>query len=474
MRTAPQSGCPIHRALVLRDGWAFARSTNRSCLLFALLILFTVIRLNAQLPAGTSDATASQTAAPDAALLAQANDALQKRDFSTAQKLLTQLTAANPKDPHLLFDLGLTEENLDHDSAAEAAYHKAIDADSSFAAPHLALGLILARGGKSADARPEFLAAANATPSPSNNDPAIPARALRALARIDLAANAADARDELLAALKLSPETPSDILLSAQIAEALADLPLAETAYRRLLATTPDDPDVTAALAHVLLRENKSADAEAILTKALAAHPGDTALTAQLSSAYLADADPAKSALAVPLAETLHGQHPENNAVTRLLARLYTQTGKPEAAAPLYAALLVETPNDPTLLDDTGDNLLHLRRYAEAEAILKRAVAQPASAFPTPEDQAAAYSHLAFSASENNDPQMTLQALERRATVAPNTAGSLFLLATAHDKLHQVKQASEAYRQFLAMANGKFPDQEWQAQHRLIALEHMK
>jgi Tfp pilus assembly protein PilF len=443
-------------------------------LVFIVIVFLAAGIAHGQLPAGTTDTTQSAHS-PNDSLLVQANDAIQKRDFPTAQKLLTRLTDADPKDPHLLFDLGLTEENLDHDPAAESEYRKAIAADATFPDAHLALGLLLARSGKSAEARNELLAAATApASSPDNNDPAIPARALRALARIDLSTNAADARDELLAALKLSPETSSDIQLSAQIAEALGDLPLAETAYRRVLTTNPDDPETTTALAHVLLRDKKPAEAEAVLTKALTAHPGDTALTAQLSSAYLADADPAKSALALPLAETLHQQHPENSAVTRLLARLYAQTGKPESAEPLYAVLVEATPNDPTLLDDAGSNLLHLRRYAEAEAVLKRAVAQPASAFPTPEDQAAAYSDLAFSASENNHPELTLQALQQRATVAPNTAGSMFLLATAHDKLHQVKQASDAYKQFLAMANGKFPDQEWEARHRLITLEHMK
>jgi Tfp pilus assembly protein PilF len=442
-----------------------------------LTLVFVAARTQAQLPAGTIDTTATQSN-PNSALLTQANEALQKRDFAAAEKLLTTLTHDNPKDPHLLFDLGLTEENLNHEEAAEAAYRAASAADAKFAPSHLALGLLLARNGKPADARTELLAAANIPPDPSDPEaPAVTARALRALARIDLATNAADARDELLFALKLSAETPDDIQLSGQIAEGLSDLPLAESAYRRLLTLEPGDPAATAALAHVLVQQKKAADAEALLTTALAAHPGDTALTAQLATTYLAEDDPTKSGLAVPLVEALHRQHPAETSVTRLLARLYAQTNQPEKADPLYSALVQQEPKDPTLLDDYGANLLHLRRYAEAEVVLKRAVADPA-AFPTPDDLAAAYSHLAFSASENNDPTMTLQALDLRAKVSPNTAGSVFLEATAHDKLHQYKQAFDLYKQFLAMiqvaANGKFADQEWEARHRLLALEHMK
>ncbi len=468
----PLFGCPIHAASP--HGWAFVRSANRSCLIFLILFLLLCVQAQAQRPAGTTDTT-QQPAAPDTTLLKQANDALEKSDYAAALPLLQKLSAANPKDAHILFDLGLTQDNLDHDAEAEAAYRVSAAADPKFASPHLALGLLLARDGKPSEAHTELLAAANLAGPANDVDTA--ARALRGLAKLDLTNNAADARDELLTALKMSSETPDDILLSAQIAEALNDLPLAETAYKRLLAAMPNDPATVAALAHVLRRENKLADAESTLTNALAAHPGDTALTAQLASAYLAEDDPSKSALAVPLAEQLHQQHPEEASVTRLLARLYAQTKQPAKADPLYLALLKQTPNDPTLLDDYGANLVHLARFADAEAVLKRAVADP-KAFPTTEDLAAAYSDLAFSASENNDPIMTLQALDLRAKVAPITAGSVFLEATAHDKLHQYKQAIELYKQFLDLpevkANGKFADQEWEVKHRLIALEKMK
>ena len=469
---AERSGVPPQRK----------RHHNLSNLLATALafILFSATSTQAQLPAGTIDTTAPQSnAAPNAALLTQADEALQKNDFITAEKLLTSLTHDNPKDPHLLFDLGLTEDNLDHTAAAEAAYRAASAADPRFVDAHLALGLLLARANKTTDARTELLAAAN-IPIDAK-DPAPTGRALRALARLDLPTNPADARDELIYALELTPETPGDILLSAQIAEALADLPLAESAYTRYLALKPNgdkaDPDATAALAHVLVRDNRPGEAENLLTQALAVHPGDTALTAHLASAYIADSDPARSALAVPLVEALHAQHPEESSITRLLARLYAQTKQPEKADPLYADLLKQTPNDVTLIDDYAANLIRLGRPAPAETLLKQAIATPA-AFPTPDDLASAYNYLAYSASENNDPTMALQALDLRAKVAPITAGSVFLAATAHDKLHQYKQASELYKQFLDMpevkADSKFADQEWEAKHRLIALEHMK
>jgi len=46
-----------------------------------------------------------------------------------------------------------------------------------------------------------------------------------------------------------------------------------------------------------------------------------------------------------------------------------------------------------------------------------------------------------------------------------------FLRATAYDHLRAYKQAAENYHRFLDTVTGNYPDQEWQARHRLIAIE---
>ncbi len=75
------------------------------------------------------------------------------------------------------------------------------------------------------------------TPEPPN--PAAQAEAFRTLAELDRSSDPPAARDALVAALRLSPETPADLLLTAQIAEANDDTELAQTAYQRLLAGHP-------------------------------------------------------------------------------------------------------------------------------------------------------------------------------------------------------------------------------------------
>lgn len=431
--------------------------------------LLTAGMLHAQLPAGTTDATASQsqTQADQDPLRDQASAALDQHDFPAALKLLNTLAAKYPTDAHLLYDLGFTQESLDQTSNAAATYRRAAAADPKYFEPHLSLGLLLARTGQHDPARAELLTATTLTPS---HDPALKARAWRALARLDQTSRPIDAGNELLEAMKISPETPDDIILSGELAEASNDLPAAEAAYRRLLSADPQNPAATSALVHLLEREKKSDQAEALLTTALAKTPDDPTLNAQLASLYDSQNQPEK---AIPLVEKLHTANPRDPNLGRLLAHLYSSNGQFDKAAPLYATLTTSYPNDPTLVTDRADALIHLKQFAEAEAILKRTVAEP-SAFPTKDNLGLAASHLAFAASANEDPATTLQALAIRDKVLPQSPSSLFLAATAHDKLHQVKQARDLYKQFLSVANNKFPDEEWQARHRLVTLEHMR
>jgi len=245
----------------------------------------------------------------------------------------------------------------------------------------------------------------------------------------------------------------------------------AELAYRRLLAVTPNNPDAVASLAHALTAQGKTAEAEALLTTALKASPADPRLLSQLAAVYGAEGKPEQ---AIPMIEQLRTTDPSaasNPAITRLLAHLYTLTGDNAKAEPLFRTLVSQNPKDPTLLDDLASSLVEQQNFAEAQTLLTKAVSMR-SGFPSDSAWGEAAGHLAFAASRNHDPNMALQALTERATVLPNSPASLFLEATAHDALHQYKDAERAYRAFLTLAGGKYPDQEFQARHRLIALEH--
>jgi tetratricopeptide (TPR) repeat protein len=396
-----------------------------------------------------------------------ANAALEARDYTKAAALLAPLAAANPKDARILYDLGSAQDELDQAAAAEKSYRAAIADDEVYLEPRVALGLLLARNGRFADARGELAAATGI----SAGDAPLRARAYRTLARIDAKDRPAAARDELLAALQISPETPEDTLLTAELAQnAGGGAGAAEAAYRRVLLTTPNEPDATAGLARLLAQNKHYAEAELYLKKALEAHPGDPGLTVQLASTFAAEGKPA---MAWPPVEALAQAHPDDVNIRKLLAGLYIDAGEWAKAEPLLAQITAANPKDVQAIDDRGRALMHLGRFAEAEAVLTRIVAQPAL-FATPAALGDAAGHLAFAASENMDPAGALRAIQVRATVLPNSPALLFVAAISYDRLHQAKAASEAYRAFLAASNGQNPDQEFEARHRLVTLEHIK
>ncbi len=430
--------------------------------LVAVLLLVSW-RLAAQDFSGVDKAPAKDQAAMDAA-----NAALAANDWAKAAKLLTGLAEAHPKDSHVLFDLGSAQDALDQTGGAETSYRAAIEVDGGYLEPRLALGLLLARNGRMDEARAELAAAA----SIDKGDKQLRARALRAMARIDAKARPGDARQELLAALALSPETPADTLLTAELAEKAGSdgKEAAEAAYRQVLQMQPHEPEATAALGHLLAGGKRYSEAEKMLTEGLAAHPGDPAISIELGQVYSADGKPE---LAVPLLEALHTASPGEAHVTRLLGELYVATKQYAKAEPLLAGLMAQTPRDGELVDLRAVALLHLHETGEAERILRPVVADPGM-FPSTESWGIAITDMAFAASDRNEPEVVLQLLQNRAKVLPTSPPILFLTAISEDRLHHVRNAVEAYKKFLAASNGAYPNEEFQSRHRLVALATMK
>ena len=438
-------------------------------LIFAGLAALLVRSSSAQLPAGTRsvDDTSRQDAASQQ--IREAESALEKQDYRGAEVTLRSLAAADPKDGRVLYDLGFAEERTGEEADAAKAYAASAAALPGFAEPRIALGLLDARSGRTDAARSELLEVSTL----STAAPALRARALRALAHLDETNQPEAARQELLAALNLSSETPDDVLMGAELADRAGDAVDAEAAYRRALTMLPDDIDATGGLAHVLQQQGKLADADAVVSKGMKAHPNDARLVAQAATLYAAEG---KEAEAIPLLEQLRASDPKiatDPDTTRLLAQLYYVHGDNAAAEKLDAVLLAKTPNDPVLLDALGSAQVKQGHDAEAEATLTRAVGLRTE-FHDDKAWGEAAAHLAFAASKNHDPKTCLRALEDRAMVLPNSPTSLFLEATAYDTLHQNQEAVKAYRAFLALAGGKFPDQEFEARHRLIAIDHTK
>ncbi len=431
------------------------------------LLLFALLALPAQQPAPDPRQAGATEANLQADKIRHAEDLLEHGDYKAAEPELAGLAKANPKDAHILFDLGFTQEHNDEDEAAANAYAAAIAADPNLAEPQVALGLLKARTGQATEARLYLTNAVKLTAAA----PDLRARALRALARLDQPTQPDQARNELAEAIQLNGQQPGDAELTASLTASASNGAEAEPALRQALAQDPNDITATVELGSLLQKQNKLPEADALLTPALAAHPGDPRLVAQTATLYAAEN---KGTEALALLQGLREASPQarsNPNLTRLYAHLLLVSGDAAGAEPLYRTLAESQPSDPTLLDDLGSTLVREQKFAEAQAVLTRAVAQR-EAFHDEAAWGETAGHLAFAASRNHAPQVALQALHARATVLPNSAATLFLEATSHDALHEKEEAVRAYRAFLALANGKLPDEEFEARHRLIALEH--
>ena len=406
----------------------------------------------------SADGASAPTPQPIPAELTAAEAAIAASDWKTAEAKLDPWLAVHPTDARSLFDAGYVADAQNRFDEAAALYRRAISANPNSFEAHISLGLLLARQNKLSDARPELVIAT--TLDPGVADPVLKARAWRALARIDRDSDPAAASNDLLEALKLTPETPSDTLLAAELAERTGRLDAAAAAYRRVLDQEPDSAPASAGLAHLLILRKDYPGAETLLRAALAKDPDNPTLTAQLAT-VLADQDKAE---ALPLLQKLHASHPDDPAITQMLAAILADAADYAGSDQLFLHLLAATPNDPYLRVAHAQNLVHEAQLDQAYAVFSKATQLDSA-------NVDGWTGLAFTASKTGHPDVTLHALAMRSRYLPENASTLFLWATAYDSLHQKTQAVAYYHRFLDASAGKYPNQEWQARQRLQILE---
>jgi tetratricopeptide (TPR) repeat protein len=443
-----------------------ALSGMASAFLLTVIGSYSVSAQQAPLPPGTSAPDSSVPATPPTpprtqpqTPLADAEGNIALQNYDKARSLLLPWLSAHPTDARALFDLGYLEDAENHPDAALADYKKSIAANTMRFESHLSLGLLLAREGHPQEAQEQLTTAITLQPDPPN--PTAQAQAYRALARLERTTDPVAAKEHLLDALHLGPEQPDDLLLTAEIATANEDDETAEAAYRQLLTRQPESSDATAGLVHLLLKEKKYSEAEPLLRTALSRDPDNPALNSQLASTLTYEG---KKDEALAILQKLYTLKPDDPLIGGMLADAYTQNGNPEKGEPILVDLLKKYPQNADLLNSRAENLLQEHRYPEAIAAFQAALKLSPE---NPDD----WMQLAIAASMDKQYPLVLQSLSMRAKFADENPGSNFLRATAYDNLHQKKEAVEYYKKFLAVSAGKFPDQEWEAQHRLIALE---
>jgi tetratricopeptide (TPR) repeat protein len=390
---------------------------------------------------------------PLAPLLQQANEAIDKMDFSAALDPLQKYIAQHPDEPYPHFQLGYAYAGLKRTEDAKTEFSRAAALDPKMAEAHLNLGLVL-----------------------MDTDPATAAEAFRRAAELQ----PSESRPRFLAGLSL---------------ERASKFPEAIEQYRSAVALSPNDYEAHFALGRALLRSNDAAGAEEQFRAAAAARGDAAPARLGLANALLAQKkyDPASDALAEYLklkpedraahfdrASALLNLGRFDEALTELdrsdadsapsaeglkmRGEIFMQQKKWKEAGGVLTQALVLSPQDSELADWLGRTDTELHDYPSAVRILGQVYKQN----PQSADALRDLSNALF-LSEEYAP--ALGAMDKLATMEQPLPGSWFIRAICYDKLSRKAEAIESYQKFLDLDNGQHDTQDFQARHRIITLQ---
>ncbi len=389
----------------------------------------------------------------------QAEAAIQKHDYAAAEPLLQKAVAANPDDYLAWFDLGYVYKATQQPDKAIEAYRKSVTAKPDVFESNLNLGITLAQQGAKSEAAKYLKAATQLKPT---------AHASEGLARawqsLGMVLGDSDPQQALAAfgeAEKLDPNNFEIHFASGQILEKQNHLDGAAKEYETAAALDPKSIEPVVALSVVYTKQQKYPQAETMLRKLLAADPQNQIVRAQLAHILAAEGKSDEAATELGAGE---GKIPADPHVALELGTLYVKAGRYAQAEPLFRAAVAKLPQDAEAHYALGSALMQEKKYPEAQQELLMAV-------KLKPDLGEAYGNLAVVASENKNYQLAVRALDARAKLLPETPATYFLRATSYDNLKAPQQAIASYKQFLQADAGQQPDMEWQARHRLIALD---
>lgn len=467
---------------------AFFRSRETCCLIIALCIIATAVHAPAQASSPSANQSQDQSDGYSSSKpihhktgensseiirhvrveekdstppeLTKAEDFIQKSDYASAEPLLEKAVQADPTNYVAWFDLGFTENGLGKTTDSIAAYRKSVAAKPDVFESNLNLGIQLAKSGQ--PEAEQFLRAATQL-TPTSHIAEGQARAWISLAHVLEKTKPDEAIAAYTQAAKLRPKDPEPHLSAGLLLENESKFADAESEYKQALALDPSS-DAVVALANLYMRGRRFPEAEEYLRKLVAEQPGNAAAHIQLGRVLAAEG---KNDAAVSELQAGAKSSPADPSIEYDLADLYTSLGKNDQAEAVYRELLTKNPNDPDLHRGLGQSLLRQKKYADAQQEFLTVV-------KLKPDFGEAYFDLAFAAGENQNYPLAIKALDVRAKFIPEIPLTHFLRASAYDHLKDFKKAAESYHLFLNTANGKFPEQEWQAKHRLIAIEPKK
>ena len=388
----------------------------------------------------------------------KAEAAIEKKDYSAAESLLNEEIGNHPKNYQAWFYLGYVFNATGRKPQAIDAYRKAVAIDPALLESNLNLGILLVENGNP-EASKYLLAATQAKPTPEQTKTIAVAWSTLAdsLEKTDTSA----AITAYQHAAELLPKDPAPHVELGRLLEKRGAMASAEKEYRQALVLDPKSSNALAQLSNIYMRSKRLPEAETMLREFIQLNPKNAAAHLQLGR-VLAVENKNDEALA-ELNAALELSPGDVDALSEIAGMQLSAKQYP-AAEESYRKLLALKPQDAELHYGLGSALLRQLKYSEAKREFLETVKLKS-------DWGEAYGDLALAASNDKDYNLALRALAARGRFLPDSANTVWLRATVYDHLGALKEASENYKQFLSMAAGKYPDREWQARHRLIAID---
>jgi tetratricopeptide (TPR) repeat protein len=408
--------------------------------------------------------TASQAHPADG--LQEAETLLRNQQYAAAEEKLKLALVTYPKVPQAWFDLGFAQSHQHKTQDAITSYRKAVELAPKWFEAQLNLGVALFKSGNAAAAEPVLRLATELTPLSGGDEARGSAWLALAEVREQMGAAAKDTAAAYDQAFSLEAGGPELLVKSGLLLANANDAAGAEAHFQK--AAEAGDSGGMVQLVKLLVRQQRYADAENWLGKYVAQNPDDATARVEYSRLLASEN---KKAEAIAALQSVKQPYPKDVAIE--LAELYLANKQYKDAESLLRPLLEAnaasgqpspTKPDAQLVYDLGLALLYQLKYSEAETMLLQALRLKP-------DLTEGYVHLADAARESQHYELSIKAIDEYVRRAGETPKTYFIRATNYDHLKMYKPAVENYKHFLEVSGGKYPDQEFQARHRLKAIQ---
>ncbi len=386
---------------------------------------------------------------------AEGAKALDEGKYQAAVEAFRKAAEADPKDYFAHFNLGLSYTMLHQDAEGIAEYRKTLELKPRLYEAELNGGILMLRQKNPADAVPLLEDAAAQKPQ-EFRPRYYAAEAERQTGAFD------KAEAGYRAALELNPKSGDAELGLAHVLAQQQRLADAAPHFRQAAELDPRLRSYLLELAQLYEKAKQPQDAVAIYRE----FPDNAAAQARLNELLMENK---RYADALPGLEAAYAKNPTQANRTDL-ARAYLLGGHPDKALPLLDDAVAAEPSNCDLRLAYARALRDRKQYqAAANQFVAAAKLKP--------NEAQTWSELGSMLYLIGALEPSLQAFDRARALGENTAGNWFLRAIILDKLRHakpefMKQAIEAYRQFLSMSQGQNPNQEFQARQRARILQN--